>query len=261
MLNNLLALKALDNDGLMTEGDMMTALSTPSSMSQLAHMGIYESVADILTTFRPVMHAMAAAAGPGCEVVLHDLSAPDPDLSHTIAEIENGHVTGREVGGPSSSLGIGVLHNQGADHNAFGYRGFTSDGRQLRCSSVYFRNSAGRIIAAFCVNFDVSTIEQARTLLDGLLPQTPANSHDQPNEFFGQDLVSVMDAMVTEAIREIGKPVGQMSRDDRTAVLMKLDQQGALQMRKGVESVAARLGISRVTAYSYLEEARSQDAE
>jgi len=254
-------LVALHNGGLMTEGDMMTAHSTPSSMGQLAHMGTYESVADILAAFRPVMHAMAAAAGPGCEVVLHDLSAPDPDLSHTIAAIENGHVTGREVGGPSSSLGIGVLHNQGADHNAFGYRGFTSDGRQLRCSSVYIRNSAGRIIAALCVNFDVSTIEQARALLDGLLPQAPSNSHDQPNEFFGRDLVAVMDAMVTEAIREIGKPVGQMSRDDRIAVLTRLDKQGALQMRKGVESIAARLGISRVTAYSYLEEARNQDAE
>lgn len=238
---------------------MMTAHSTPSSMGQLAHMGTYESVADILATFRPVMHALAAAAGPGCEVVLHDLSAPDPDLSHTIAAIENGHVTGREVGGPSSSLGIGVLHNQGADHNAFGYRGFTSDGRQLRCSSVYFRNSAGRIIAALCVNFDVSTIEQARALLDGLLPQAP--SHDQPNEFFGRDLMAVMDAMVTEAIREIGKPLGQMTRDDRIAVLTKLDQQGALQMRKGVENIAARLGISRVTAYAYLEEARNHGVE
>ncbi|MEO7017716.1 MAG: helix-turn-helix transcriptional regulator [Leifsonia sp.] len=239
----------------------MSALSTPSSLDQLAHVGTYESVADVLANFRPVMHALAAAAGPNCEVVLHDLSAPDPDLSHTIAAIENGHVTGREVGGPSSSLGIGVLHNQDADHNAFGYRGFTSDGRLLRCSSVYFRNTAGRIIAALCVNFDVSTIEQARALLDGLLPPAPSNAQEQPNEFFGRDLVALMDAMVTEAIREIGKPVGHMSRDDRIAVLTRLDQQGALQMRKGVESVAARLGISRVTAYAYLDEARNQDAE
>ena len=240
---------------------MMTAHSTPSSMGQLAQMGTYESVADILTVFRPVMRAMAAAAGPGCEVVLHDLSAPDPDLSHTIAAIENGHVTGREVGGPSTSLGIGVLHNEAANHNAFGYRGFTSDGRQLRCSSVYIRSSSGRIIAALCVNFDVSTIEQARALLDSLLPQDTSDSQNQPSEFFGRDLVAVMDAMVTEAIREIGKPVGQMNRDDRIAVLTRLDHQGALQMRKAVEGIAARLGISRVTAYSYLEEARNQDAE
>ncbi|WP_354569779.1 PAS domain-containing protein [Glaciihabitans sp. UYNi722] len=244
----------------MTDGDIMPALSTPST-GELAHMGTYESVADILNAFRPVIHAVAAAAGPGCEVVLHDLSAPDPDLSHTIAAIENGHVTGREVGGPSSSLGIGVIHDQGADHNAFGYRGFVGDGRELRCSSVYFRNSAGRIIAALCVNFDVSAIQQARAVLDGLLPQPAASSHDRPNEFFGRDLVAVMDAMVSEAIREIGKPVSQMSRTDRIAVLTRLDRQGVLQMRRGVESIAARLGISRVTAYSYLDEARNDNPE
>jgi len=240
---------------------MVTARSTAPPTGDLAHMGTYETMAEILTAFRPVMHAMAAAGGSDCEVVLHDLSAPNPDLGHTIAAIENGHVTGREVGGPSTSLGARVLHNQGEDHNAFGYPGFTSDGRQLRCSSVYFRNSAGRIIAALCVNVDLSTVQRARALLDGMLPQPPDDSRDQPNEFFGRDLMAVMDAMVTDAIREIGKPVEQMSRADRIAVLTKLDQRGALQMRKGVESIAARLGISRVTAYSYLDEARNQDAE
>lgn len=237
----------------------MTTTSSPDpALDGLrAHVGTYESVADIHAAFCHVMHAMAAAAGPGCEVVLHDLSDPQPDLGHTIVAIENGHVTGREIGGPSTSLGVGVLHNQSADHNAFGYRGMTSDGRQLRCSSVYFRNSAGRIIAALCVNVDVSAIHQARALLEGLLPQASPSSPEQPHEFFGGDLVAVMDVMVAEAIREIGKPVEQMSRDDRIAVLSKLDQQGVLQMRKGVERIAARLDISRVTAYAYLDEARS----
>lgn len=238
--------------------DVTTMSSAKTFVDHLGYMGTYESMADILVAFRPVMHAMAAAAGPGCEVVLHDLSAPEPDLSHTIAAIENGHVTGRGIGGPSTSLGVGVIHNQSADHNAFGYRGITSDGRQLRCSSVYFRNSAGRIIAALCVNVDVSAIHQARAILDGLLPQDPSSPPEQPNEFFGRDLVSVMDVMIAEAIREVGKPVDQMSRDDRIVVLTKLDQQGVLQMRKGVERIAARLDISRVTAYSYLDEARSQ---
>ncbi|GAA4655709.1 helix-turn-helix transcriptional regulator [Arthrobacter cryoconiti] len=238
--------------------DVITMISAQPPDENLAYMGTYESMADILMVFRPVMHAMAAAAGPGCEVVLHDLSAPKPDLGHTIAAIENGHVTGREIGGPSSSLGAAVLHNQSADHNAFGYRGLTSDGRQLRCSSVYFRNLSGRIIAALCVNVDVSAIHQARNLLDSLMPQDSPDSSEQPNEYFGQDLVGVMDVMIAEAIREVGKPVDQMSRDDRISVLGKLGQQGVLQMRKGVERIASRLDISRVTAYSYLEEARSQ---
>lgn len=219
---------------------------------------VYDTVDEICAVYRPVMHAMAAAGGPGCEVVLHDLSADNPDLEHTIIAIENGHVTGRTVGGPSTSLGAGVIHNQGADHDAFGYRGFTSDGRQLRCSSIYFRNRAGKIMAALCINVDVSALQQARSLLDSMLPQTASTAPDAPSEFFGQDLVAVMDAMVTDAIQAIGKPVAQMTRDDRIAIVRTLDQQGALQMRKGMEHIASRLGISRVTAYSYLDEARAE---
>ncbi|MDQ0664545.1 hypothetical protein QFZ35_003043 [Arthrobacter ulcerisalmonis] len=96
------------------------------------------------------------------------------------------------------------------------------------------------------------------TLDEGLLPQDSANSTEQPNEFFGRDLVAVLDVMIAEAIREIGKPVEQMSRDDRIDVLRKLDQQGVLQVRKDVERIAARLDISRVTGNAYRDEARSQ---
>ncbi len=217
----------------------------------------FESATDVLIAHRQVMRAIAAAGGPSCEVVLHNLDGADVDLGHTIMAIENGHVTGRTVGGPSTSLGLDVLQNRQKDHDAFGYRGFTGDGRELRCSSVYFHNSAGDIIAALCINVDLSGLQHARAILDGLLP-TASDSSDKPDEYFGRDLVSVMDAMITEAIRETGKPVGQMSRDDKITVLETLDQRGATQMRKSVEAIATRLGISRVTAYAYLDEARSR---
>jgi predicted transcriptional regulator YheO len=123
---------------------------------------------------------------------------------------------------------------------------------------VYFRNAEGRIIAALCVNYDVSVLQQASGLIQSLLPLSDDEQSTAPNEFMGRDLPTVMDAMVTEAIREVGRPVDAMTREDRMSVLLKLDQQGATQMRKGIENIAARLGISRVTAYAYLDEARSQ---
>ncbi|GAB3609093.1 MULTISPECIES: helix-turn-helix transcriptional regulator [Humibacter] len=223
--------------------------------------GTFESADEVLATFRPVMHAIATAGGPSCEVVLHNLDGTDVDLGHTIAAIENGHVTGREVGGPSTSIGLEVQKDPLGDHDAFGYRGFTSDGRELRCSSTYFRNREGRIIAALCINVDLSAVQQARFLLDALLPAQEAESPSAPDEYFGRDLVSVMDAMITDAIREVGKPVNQMSRDDKVGVLQRLDANGATQMRKSVETIAVRLGISRVTAYSYLDEARRSAGE
>ncbi len=218
---------------------------------------VFESAADVLTAYRPVMRAIASAGGPSCEVVLHNLDGADVDLGHTIMAIENGHVTGRAVGGPSTNLGLDVQQDRRKNYDAFGYRGFTSDGRELRCSSIYFRNRTGDIIAALCINFDLSGVQQARAILDALLPAA-SDSSDKPDEYFGRDLVSVMDAMITEAIRETGKPVGHMTRDDKISVLETLDQRGATQMRKSVEAIAARLGISRVTAYTYLDEARSR---
>jgi predicted transcriptional regulator YheO len=216
----------------------------------------YESAEEVLRLYRPVLRALATAAGPTVEVVLHNLDGTDVDLGHTIMAIENGHVTGRAVGGPSTSLGLDVLKDRRGNHDAFGYTGYTSDGRELRCSSVYFHNGAGDIIASLCVNVDLSPLLLARKTLDALLP-SPAPA-DAPKEHFGADLVSVMDSMITEAIREIGRPLASMSRDDKITVLERLDQRGATQMRKSVEAIAKRLGISRVTAYSYLDEARTR---
>jgi predicted transcriptional regulator YheO len=39
-------------------------------------------------------------------------------------------------------------------------------------------------------------------------------------------------------------------------VLATLDQQGAFEIRRSVEMVSRRLGISKVTAYAYLDELR-----
>lgn len=228
-----------------------------SALAEDAARETYESAEDVLTRYRPIMRALAAAGGPTVEVVLHNLDGADVDLGHTIMAIENGHVTGRAVGGPSTSLGLDVLKDRRGNHDAFGYTAFTSDGRELRCSSVYFHNAAGEIIASFCINVDLSPLQNVRSALDALLPPS-VPAADAPREHFGTDLVSVMDAMITDAIGDIGRPVAQMSRDDKIAVLQRLDQRGATRMRKSIESIAKRLGISRVTAYAYLDEARAR---
>ncbi|WP_309127286.1 helix-turn-helix transcriptional regulator [Microbacterium sp.] len=235
----------------------MTISTAAEALADEVARQTYESAEEVLRLYRPVMRALATAAGPTTEVVLHNLDGADIDLGHTIMAIENGHVTGRAVGGPSTSLGLDVMKDRRGNHDAFGYTGYTSDGRELRCSSVYFHNSSGDIIASLCINVDLSPLQQARNVLAALLP-SGAPSANAPKEHFGTDLVAVMDSMISDAIHEIGRPVENMSRDDKIAVLERLDQRGATQMRKSVEAIAKRLGISRVTAYSYLEEARAR---
>ena len=64
-----------------------------------------------------VMKLMAEHFGKNCEIVLHDFMAPD---NHTIIGIENGEVTGREIGGCVTNLGLEILNGKPAE-DAFNY--------------------------------------------------------------------------------------------------------------------------------------------
>jgi predicted transcriptional regulator YheO len=212
-------------------------------------------VETLRTLLQPVMKAVATAVGPHCEVVLHDLS--EHDLEHTIAAIENGHVTGRTVGGPSTNLGLEVLRTEAEDHDEFGYLARTRDGRELRSSSVYFRDEGGTVIAALCVNVDMTPLQAARASLDQVL-----QSNDEPpaarEEVFATDISEVLDTLIETAISATGKTVALMDRQDKVEVLRFLDDKGAFYVKRAVDRVARRLGISRVTAYNYLDQVREK---
>lgn len=215
----------------------------------------FESIEDLYAVLRPAMRAMAAAAGPTCEVVLHDLR--HRDMEHTVYAIEHGHVSGRSVGGPSTNLGLVALADEGADHDAFGYPGRTSDGRDLNCSTVYYRNRAGSIIASLCINLDLTPLQSARSALAGLLPDR-REGETAAREIVGSEIDVVLDDMISRAVEAIGRPAAVMRKPERLAVVRMLDERGAFHVKRSVERVAERLGVSRVTAYAYLDEVRRE---
>lgn len=215
--------------------------------------GRFESIEAAYSVLEPVMRAIAATVGDHCEVVLHDLS--QRDLNHTIHAIVNGHVTGREVGGPSTNLGLEALRDEDAEHDEFGYAGRTADGRELHSSSVYYRDPAGRIIAALCINIDLTPLQTAQNALAALLPSAPDG---RERELHTHDITALLDTMIGDAISAVGRPVATMGRSDRVAVLRALDEQGAFHVKRAVETVAKRLRISKVTAYAYLEQVRAE---
>lgn len=212
---------------------------------------------ELLATLEPIMKAIAGAVGPHCEVVLHDLS--QRDMERTIVAIENGHVTGRKVGGPSTNLGLELLRREDEDHEEYGYKGRTGDGRELRSSSTYFRDADGRVIAALCINVDLTPLQVARSALDAALRPSVKDAAEAPvqEEIFASDISEVLDNLIDGAIAHTGKTAAVMDRDDRLAVLRFLDERGAFFVKRAVDRVARRLNISRVTAYNYLEQIRA----
>jgi predicted transcriptional regulator YheO len=170
--------------------------------------------------------------------------------------IENGQVTGREVGGPSTNLGMEAIRTADPNPDRFNYRTRTKDGRVLRSSSVYFRDTEGALIAALCINFDVMAYAEANEALEELLGSLPGESAEEVPEIFGGDIGEVLDGLVQEAIARTGRTPASMDRDEKVEVLRWLDLQGAFLVKRAIDRVSKALRISRVTAYAYLREAR-----
>ena len=232
------------------QGNRLNARHSPS-LPGAGMLGEAKSALELMPYLQPVMKAIAESVGPFCEVVLHDLT--EGDVEHTIVAIENGHVTGRKVGGPATNLGLEFLRRT-VDDDDFGYYTHTGDGRELRSSSVYFRNDSGRPIAVLCINVDMTPFHALQHSLAAMLDRHSATDRQ---EILASDINDVLDGLIESAVQWIGKPVALMSRDEKVQILHFLDRKGAFTIKHSVDRVADRLNVSRVTAYSYLDQSRS----
>ena len=207
-----------------------------------------------------ITRAFARTIGPRCEVVLHDYREWDRSGS-TIVWIENGHVTGRHIGGPTTNLGLEAMRAGYASADRFNYLSRAKDGRTLRSTSIYFQNRTGKLIGSLCINVDVDAFVTARAALDALLGVEAAPTGDpDETETFGTDIGEVLDAQIQAALSRTGKPQPSLTREDRVAVVRHLDEKGAFLVKRAADRIARSLGISRVTVYAYLEEARATGA-
>lgn len=218
----------------------------------------------IIAHLRPLVDAVAGTFGPNLEVVLHDLHTPE----RSIVAITNGHVTGRQVGGPIiggpvQDKALRLLRERGTGPRAMiSYTTRTPNGRDLKSTSiVYYSSRSGEPIVALCLNYDLTTFQAARAALesfvrtDGALAsdeQVPEAAHPQ------KDLEAMIRSMIQKSIAEIGKPVALMSKEEKSAVVAALDESGLFVIRGAVERVAHALGISRFTVYNYLKESRNR---
>lgn len=65
-------------------------------------------------------------------------------------------------------------------------------------------------------------------------------------------LTDALDRMVTHVEAELGGELPTLSRTDKQAAVRMLDDQGAFLLRKSIDDVAERMGVSRITIYNYL---------
>ena len=198
---------------------------------------------------------IAAQFGSKCEVVIHDVSGNRPD--HTIVHIENGHVSGRKVGDGASQVVLDQLARQDEqpkDHLCYLTR--TPDGKILKSSSLYIRNSRGGLVAIFSINYDVSGLMMIQSTIGDLL-STQDKEQTEPERIINVN--HVLDELIEQSVALVGKPVALMNKDDKIRAIRFLSDAGAFLVTKSGDKVAKYFGISKYTLYSYIDANKQQE--
>ncbi|MFG2793628.1 transcriptional regulator [Streptomyces sp. NPDC048419] len=205
----------------------------------------------ILAALRPVVDGLVATFGPMCEVVLHDYRQPEKSVVAVA-----GSVTGRDVGGAMSEIGMRILARGDEADDDLNYLTRTGAGQLVKSSTMVLRDSAGAVFGALCVNVDITAVHEAQALL-GALAGPSSGSAEPPVTAFGNDIDSVVDAILDAHRLGQTQSWAGLGRTERLELFRSLDEHGVFAVRRAVEQVAARLGISRASAYSYLSQARA----
>ena len=209
-----------------------------------------------LDFYKRLASALAQQFGSNCEIALHDLTGDDPD--HTIAVIENGHVTHRKVGDGPSRIVLEALHTDDPAQlsDSAGYLMKTHDGRILKSSTVYIRNEHGGIDGVFSINYDITELLMAERAIDSILNHKVDRTVPERIPISVNDL---LDDLIEQAAAKIGKPVAMMTKDDKIRTIRFLNNAGAFLVTRSGDKVSKYFGISKYTLYSYIDAKTSDE--
>ena len=192
---------------------------------------------------------LAAQFGENCEIVVHDIKPGDETIS-SISLIENGHVTGRNVGdGPSQAV-IDALTEGGAVEDRLSYFTKTDDGKILRSATIYIKNDEGRVEGVFSINFDITYLALAENAIRSFTG-TVDSKNSAPK--ITSDVESLLDDLIEQSVRLVGKPVALMTKDDKIKAIRFLNDTGAFLITRSGDKVASYFNISKFTLYNYID--------
>lgn len=243
-------------------------------------MGRKKGFHSALIPYLPLVDCLAEVIGPDCEVLLHDVSMPEA----SVIACRNAHITGRRVGSPMTPFGRQLMQSEmHTDRDGiYNYLAMTEDGKKLKCSVIFLRDTEGTLIGIICVNVDITRAECAKALLDdfvragkaipGTIPDsvkldgihTAGGKNGAPkpmvvqDEVFYRDLDDVWDHLLNEVKRASPVPLTHLSPAEIEHVIEKLEQEGFFLVKGSINVLAREIGRSRYTIYGYLRRIRAK---
>lgn len=216
-----------------------------------------------LKDFIPVAKGIARTFGKNCEVILHDIQ----DLEHSIVLIENGHVTGRKVGGPMTDLGLYFLTSDLFNDIDYvsNYKTESKDGKRLKSTTIFIRDNNKKIVGFLCINFNLESIVNIAKEIDEFcnvennLNNVENIIKGEKEESFSHSLDELMEQLFFKAQQRIGKEINKMQKEDKIEMVRFLQKHGIFLVKDAIDRLAEKLNVSRFTIYNYLAEIKPEN--
>lgn len=204
-----------------------------------------------LAFFERLSKAIAAQFGSNCEVAVHDLKSGN--MEHTVAIIENGHVTNRKKGDGPSRVVLEALKETDPEklEDQAGYLMRTHDGRILKCSTVYIRDENGVPEGVFSINYDITELLMAERAVGSILHHK--EEEKKLPDRIPQSVNELLDDLIEQSVQLVGKPVAMMNKEDKIKAIAFLNKAGAFLITRSGDRVSKYFGISKYTLYSYID--------
>ena len=180
--------------------------------------------------------------GRNCEVAIHEFKGEDLVITH----IENGYVTGRQVGDLSTNEFLDEFFEKDFMRNPV-YHMKSKDGRELLSSTTYIQDG-DKITGFVCINYDISELQGLVRSLDWAIEDNSPRDLSDVNE--------ILEYHLNACEQLIGKSPENMDRADKFKAVEYLEGKHVFLITKSSVRVCEFLNITKYSLYTFLDEIR-----
>lgn len=105
----------------------------------------------------------------------------------------------------------------------------TPDGKILKSSTVYIRNSKGKVSAILAINYDISKLLMVESAVHDLI-STGEPQQEEPEKIVNVN--DLLEELIQQSVSLVGKPVALMNKEDKVRAIRFLNQNGAFLVTK-----------------------------
>jgi predicted transcriptional regulator YheO len=220
-----------------------------------------------ISRYAKLTEFLGMVLGPDYEIVLHDLRVPE----HSVVAIANGHVSGRTIGAPLTSVALQAIVNHSHETSNFrlNYAGISKDSKLLRSSTFYIKDEAGTLVGLLCVNFDDSRYRELSDRIlklrhpdifvdinfayDDALRSGQDEQEGAEAERFQGSSYELMENMLDQtSLKQHEGTAHKLPPRKKFTLITELEAGGFFRIKGAVKQIADRLGCSQTTIYRYL---------